>query len=608
MKKRTCILSLLLAAVLILGMVGCGPAATPTPTVSAPPPTTDPNPVPTVFEISATVLADAVTETVTVDSSNPLATELSGLYSIDAELEGGGTRALYHYVPETVGYRQPAVAIGVPSSVAADAFMESSGWKAIADANGIHLILMTAAEGGWADDESAYTAAAFEYMDGRKYMQMQDSAFYMVGYGDSANAVMAFSLLHSELFAGFAAFGVDDFDATLMDAAKAEESNAAGVMKSSVAVPVWIGAKEETASVTSLVDYWKSANQSGDETYSNEYADQIYQFPTYMANTSEITYANCAKVLVTIGTDATETPEFTDYLYNDFLKRTRRQDSGDINALRPFATNDEKGMELCTLEVEGTKREFYVYVPTDVKNGRYENVPVVFAFHGGGGSGEEFAGRSGWDKLAEERNFIAVFATGHRSNDKFKASTTWGAEDLPFFEAMRTYMLEKYSADETRIYVSGQSMGCIMSCTIALTHPEWIAACAATSALLMPEDVENKNTDLVMPFMWSVGEKDQYFVEGGKDFGLMPVCIGQWRERYGITADESGTYTYQNGNFHGYDFKNSQGVTVIREQLVTDKIHAMLPDEVYSLYDFMSCYTRDTDGTSYYMGAAISAK
>ena len=109
-----------------------------------------------------------------------------------------------------------------------------------------------------------------------------------------------------------------------------------------------------------------------------------------------------------------------------------------------------------------------------------------------------------------------------------------------------------------------------------------------------------------MPFMWSVGEKDQYFVEGGKDYGMIPVCIAEWRERYGITADESNTYTYQNGNFHGYDFKNIQGVTLVREQLVTDKIHAMLPDEVYTLYDFLSAYSRGDDGTSYYMGVEIS--
>lgn len=66
-----------------------------------------------------------------------------------------------------------------------------------------------------------------------------------------------------------------------------------------------------------------------------------------------------------------------------------------------------------------------------------------------------------------------------------------------------------------------------MSNLIALTHPELIAACAATSARVMPSEQENVNTSLLMPYMWSVGEKDQYFVEGGKDYGQVPVCIGE---------------------------------------------------------------------------------
>ena len=605
MKKRA--LTLFLALVMVVSMAACGGT-----TESAPPESTAPessapeSEAPAEpAEVVATPILDVVTETVTVDPANPLGSELAGgLYTVD--LDGG--RVLYHYVPETIGYRQPAVAIGVPSDSAADQFIADTGWQTVAEERGISLILMVAGEGGYAADESAYADAVYGYMDGRDYLQMQDAAYYMVGYGDAADMVMNYAVTHPHIFAGFAAFGVDEFDTAALDAAASTESPAAGVMLSQVAVPMWLGAESETASVTELVDYWKSANECSSGPYAGAYADEIYVYPEHMSNTNEITYSHCSKVLVTIGLDDVETPEFTDTLYNDFLMRTRRQDSGDINALRPFATNEEKGMDYVTLEVDGTTREFWVYVPTDVANGRYENVPVVFAFHGGGGSGEEFAARSGWDKVAEERNFIAVFPTGYRSNDGFKASTTWGDADMPFFEAMRTYMLETYPVDVTRIYVSGQSMGCVMSCTIALQRPELIAACAATSARVMPSETENVDTSLIMPFMWSVGEKDQYFVEGGKDYGMIPACIAEWRGRYGITADESNTYTYQNGDFHGYDFKNVDGVTLIREQLVTDKIHAMLPDEVYTLYDFLSAYSRGEDGTSYYMGMPISAE
>lgn len=552
-------------------------------------------------------LTSVVQETVTVDPNNPLGTALAGgYYSVDFALENGSNRTAYQYVPKTVGYRQPEVAIAVPSGAEAGQFILDSGWKAVADENGICLVLMTAENGAWKADESAYTDAVVEFMDGRKYLQTQDSAFYMAGYGDGANTVMSAALDKSELFAGFAAFGVDNFDVRLLEAAKSAPSNAKGVMKSEVAVPMWIGAESVTQPVNQLVEFWKQANSCGNEVSSNQYASMIYQPVGYLAKTNQITYQDCSKVMVTLGLDQTQKPEFTSNLYNNFLKRTRRQDSGDINALRAFGTNAERGIERKTMKSNGTLREFYVYVPTAVKNGSMKNVPVVFAFHGGGGSGEEFAARSGWDKVAEERNFIVVFPTGCRSDSKFKASTTWKVDDLPFFSEMRAYMLRNYSIDASRIYVSGQSMGCFMSSTIALTHPEWIAACAATSARVMPSETANVNTSLVMPYMWSVGEKDKYFVEGGKDYGKVPACIGEWRVRYDISADESNTYTYQNGNFHGYDFKNTQGITLVREQWVKDKIHAMLPDEVYTLYDFMSSYSRGSDGTSYYMNMPIT--
>ena len=561
-------------------------------------------------KLTATPIASAVTETVKVDSKHPLDTTLSGLYSVDVEMDGGKTRPLYWYVPDSVGYRQPAVAIGVPSGADAADFMVSTGWKAVADDRGICLVLMTADKGGWAKDESAYTAGVFQFLDDRTYLQMQDSAYYMVGYGDAADTVMAFAVGNAEKLSGFAAFGVDDFDTTLLAAAQKAESNAKGVMKSEVSVPMWLGADSKTSSVTALTDYWKKANDCGDEALSSRYADEIYQPVEYLADTNEITYDDCSKVLVTLGLNETQTPAFTQYLYNDFLMRTRRQDSGDINALRPFATNEEKGMEYHTMEVNGLTREFWVYVPQAVKSGKAERVPLVFAFHGGGGSGEEFAGRSGWDKVAEERNFIAVFPTGSRGNQNFCARTTWAPSDLDFVGQMRTFLLKNYSVDESRIYVSGQSMGCIMSFNIALVHPEWIAACAAASAPLLPSATENVDTSLIMPMMWSVGDKDQHFQkeEGGLDTTKITSLIDEWRARYGITANESNTFTYQNGNFHGYDFKNVDGVTLIREQMVTDKIHAMLPDEVYTLYDFMSAYSRGADGTAYYMGVEISPK
>ena len=75
--------------------------------------------------------------------------------------------------------------------------------------------------------------------------------------------------------------------------------------------------------------------------------------------------------------------------------------------------------------------------------------------------------------------------------------------------------------------------------------------------------------------------------------------------RYGIDPAAS-EFHFRNGKNYGTDYRNAQGLVVIREQWNQDKIHAMVPDDSYTIYDFLCNYSRGEDGTSYYMGVAIS--
>lgn len=558
-------------------------------------------------ETPVTPISSLDTNHYTVDPKNPLTSQYFGMYAIDLPMADGTIRTLYQYVPTTWIYRQPEVAVGVPSTEDPIEFFEKTGWKEASEAGRFAVILMVAGEGGWKADESEYAYEAFGYMDDRTYLQTQDSAFYMVGYGDAANTVMAHAVTNSELFAGFAALGVDNFDVSILEQGRTTESNAAGVMKSEVAVPMWIAAEEKTPAVEELIAYWRNANECDEAAVSNSYADEIYSFPAYMATTYEMTYAHVSKVYVTLGMEDVYTPEFTNNLWGNFLRRVRRQDSGAINALRYFVSNDELGMDHQYMDVEGVTREFYVYVPSDVKSGKVQNAPVVFVAHGGGGSGEEFPSRSGWTKTAEERDFIAVYMTGSRSG-KFKAGTTWSAADLPYFKAVREYVLANYSADVTRMYITGHSQGSVMTHTVALLAPELIAAACGNDGVMAYSKVENPVTDIVMPFMINVGDKDKHFIEGGGNYQEVPVRVAEWAARYGITDTEETMPMYRNGDNYGWDFVNNQGIVVIREMWNADKVHAMVPTDTYLIYDFLCEYSRGEDGTSYWRGVEITLK
>jgi poly(3-hydroxybutyrate) depolymerase len=288
----------------------------------------------------------------------------------------------------------------------------------------------------------------------------------------------------------------------------------------------------------------------------------------------------------------------------------RRQDSGDINALRYFASNDELGMTHEYMEFDGVTREFYVYEPEAVKNGTKTNVPMIIVCHGGGGSGEEFAARSGWPKLAEERNFIAVFPTGPRSGN-FCAGTTWNRENVPFIKQVRDYVTENYSVDTTRCYMTGQSMGCLMSSWSAVEIPESFAAIAATDAPMhVPDtyknDPESIDESVLMPYLFVVGTKDKYFLPGNKDYLTGNETINEyWTKRYGINENNETASKYINGPYEYVLHKTSAGVPITGMMWTRDKIHAQIPDEIRQMYDWMITFSRAEDGTLYYMGEEV---
>ena len=549
----------------------------------------------------------------TVDQKNPLAQGFVGLYRVELPMTDGTVREVYQYLPENLPYRQPEVGIGVPAGKDAEAFLEESGWKKLADESGIAVVLMTAGEGGWKADESEYMTAAYKFMDARTYYKAQDSAFYLVGYEDAGAAVMDRVAACSDLYAGAAVFGLDGYDTAVLDKMAVTESAAAGVMQSEVEIPMWIGAKEKTENVEKLIAYWVEANDCAAEyPSSNAFADEIYEYPAYLSKTNEITYANVSKVMVTVGEENLYSEEFTNYLYHSFLKRVRRQDSGDINALRYFASNDELGMEHVTADFEGVAREFYVYLPEDVKSGKVEKAPMVIACHGGGGSGEEFAARSGWNKLAEERNFIAVFPTGSRSNNTAVASTTWKRSDVPFIKMVRDYVAENYPVDSTRCYITGQSMGCIMTTYSAVEIPSSFAAASCTDAVLKVEETYTGEAaaaideSVLMPYLYVVGTKDAYFLEGGKDYGQAPHVIDYWTARYNINETDETASHYVNGPYEYFLHKTPDGVPMTGHVWTKDKIHAMIPDEIRQMYNYFACFSRAEDGTLYYMGEEVT--
>jgi polyhydroxybutyrate depolymerase len=138
--------------------------------------------------------------------------------------------------------------------------------------------------------------------------------------------------------------------------------------------------------------------------------------------------------------------------------------------------------EIRTLDHDGRERTYLLHVP----DGLHENepVPLVFAFHGGGGNGSGMNSLTKFDKLADREEFIAVFpdGVGNSWNDGRQnlASEAYllNVDDVGFVDAMIETISLEFPVDRKRIYATGISNGAIFSHFLAAQRASTFAAIA----------------------------------------------------------------------------------------------------------------------------------
>lgn len=116
-------------------------------------------------------------------------------------------------------------------------------------------------------------------------------------------------------------------------------------------------------------------------------------------------------------------------------------------------------------DVDGTKREALVFAPSKPSDGK---VPVVFDFHGHGGTARH-AARTHHIHL-EWPEALVLYPQGlntpGRLTDPQGRRPGWQAgsgdemdRDLRFFDAMMAWVKKQYTVDENRVYATGHSNG-----------------------------------------------------------------------------------------------------------------------------------------------------
>ena len=101
-------------------------------------------------------------------------------------------------------------------------------------------------------------------------------------------------------------------------------------------------------------------------------------------------------------------------------------------------------------------------------------------FHGGGGTGQQAADKTGFNTYADTDGFIAVYPDGIQNSWNDGRGTTvadlLGIDDIGFTSALIDHLAATFSIDANRIYISGMSNGAIFTHRLACALPNTFAA------------------------------------------------------------------------------------------------------------------------------------
>jgi len=161
--------------------------------------------------------------------------------------------------------------------------------------------------------------------------------------------------------------------------------------------------------------------------------------------------------------------------------------AGFLGATRGFAGAE---LERLTWTVNGVAREALVHVPGNIGPA---GAPLVFAFHGHGGSARQASRSFHLHETWPEA--IVVYPQGlpttGQLTDKAGERAGWqgyagteGDRDLKFFDAMLADLGNRYRVDAKRIYATGHSNGGGFTYLLWAERGKVFAAFAPSSALL----------------------------------------------------------------------------------------------------------------------------
>ena len=211
---------------------------------------------------------------------------------------------------------------------------------------------------------------------------------------------------------------------------------------------------------------------------------------------------------------------------------------------------------------DNINREYILYVPSSYDG--TSAVPILFNFHGFGGSASQFMQEADMRSLAEADTFILVYPQGscldgssHWNPCPIGGDNKSTADDVGFFESMISEISSQYTIDMERIYAAGYSNGGMMAYGLANYKSDLIAAVASVSGTMLNC---TGPTSHPMPVIHLHGTSDAVVsYNGSNDWNSVQSTLDYWTSFNNtistptINTDNTGVMTIEHYSFEQGD-------------------------------------------------------
>lgn len=235
----------------------------------------------------------------------------------------------------------------------------------------------------------------------------------------------------------------------------------------------------------------------------------------------------------------------------------------DIDSIPPSCRESKYGPGdwLRSMRHGGRNRKYIVHVPQGYDSSRRH--PVVLMFHGGGGTALGTREYPGWDELADQKGFIAVYPDGagflKRKFHTFNAGSCCGhamkkkVDDVGFAAALLDELARTFCIDTRRVYATGFSNGAMMSYRLACELSHRIAAIGPVAGTLGIDNCRpsrpvslmhvHGTADPYEPYQGGKGEKSFPFTRHKTVFRSVDETLSFWIQAIGASPKPTATVT-----------------------------------------------------------------